>query len=70
MLHLLGSNLWTVDYRYELGTQNAHPGHIVKDSYRRWPERNLTGNAIDFHVLDLGLSFYDTMRHITVSVAP
>ena len=28
----------------------AYPGLIVKDSYWRWPERNLAGNAIDFHV--------------------
>ena len=24
-------------------------GLIAKDSYSRWPERNLAGNAIDFH---------------------
>ncbi len=36
------------------------PGLIVKDSYGRWPERNLTGPAggtIDFHVQVLGLSY-------------
>ena len=43
----------------------AYPGLIVKDSYWRWPERNLAGNAIDFHVQVLGLSFHDAMRHIT-----
>ena len=43
----------------------AFPGLIVKDSYWRWPERNLSGNAIDFHVQVLGLSFHDAMRHIT-----
>jgi hypothetical protein len=43
----------------------AYPGLIVKDSYWRWPERNLTGNAIDFHVQVLGLSFHHAMRHIT-----
>jgi len=58
----------------------AFPGLIVKDSYWRWPgapkpggggpERNLAGNAIDFHVQVLGLSFHDAMRHITGSVAP
>jgi hypothetical protein len=37
----------------------------VKDSYWRWPERNLAGNAIDFHVQVLGLSFHDAMRQIT-----
>ncbi len=43
----------------------AYPGLIVKDSYWRWPERNLAGNAIDFHVQVLGLSFHDAMHHIT-----
>lgn len=42
----------------------AYPGLIVKDSYWRWPERNLAGNAIDFHVQILGLSFHDAMRQI------
>ena len=43
----------------------AHPGLIIKDSYWRWPERNLAGNAIDFHVQVLGLSFHDAMCQIT-----
>ena len=43
----------------------AFPGLIVKDSYWRWPERNLAGNAIDFHIQVLGLSFHDAMRQIT-----
>jgi hypothetical protein len=43
----------------------AYPGLIVKDSYWRWPERNLAGNAIDFCVQVLGLSFHDAMRQIT-----
>ena len=43
----------------------AYPGLIVKDSYWRWPERNLAGNAIDFHVQVLGRSFHDAMRQIT-----
>ena len=43
----------------------TYPGLIVKDSYWRWPERNLAGNAIDFHVQVLGLSFHDAMRHLT-----
>ena len=42
----------------------AYPGLIVKDSYWRWPERNLAGNAIDFHTQVLGLSFHDAMRQI------
>ena len=43
----------------------AFPGLIVKDSYWRWPQRELAGNAIDFFVKVLGLSFADAMRHIT-----
>ena len=43
----------------------AYPGLIVKDSYWRWPERNLAGNAIDFHVQVLRFSFHDAMRAIT-----
>jgi len=38
---------------------------IVKDGYWRWPERNLAGNAIDFHVQILGMSFHDAMQAIT-----
>ena len=43
----------------------SYPGLIVKDSYWRWPERHLAGNAIDFHIQVLGLSFHDAMRLIT-----
>ena len=43
----------------------AYPGLIVKDSYWRWPQRNLAGNAIDFFMRVLGLSFHDAMRQIT-----
>jgi hypothetical protein len=43
----------------------AYPGLLVKDSYWRWPERALAGNAIDFFVQVLGLSFNDAMREIT-----
>lgn len=43
----------------------AYPGLILKDCYWRWPERHLAGNAIDFHVQVLGLSFHAAMRHIT-----
>jgi len=45
----------------------AYPGLIVKDSYWRWPQRNLGGNAIDFFMRVLGLSFHDAMRQITPS---
>jgi hypothetical protein len=42
----------------------AFPGLIVKDSYWRWPQRELAGNTIDFFVKVLGLSFADAMRQI------
>ncbi len=42
-----------------------YPGLIVKDSYWRWPERNLSGNAIDFFVQVAGMSFHDAMCEIT-----
>ncbi|MCI0538116.1 MAG: hypothetical protein L0Z50_23160 [Verrucomicrobiales bacterium] len=45
----------------------AYPGLIVKDSYWRWPERDLAGNAIDFFTQVLGMSFHDAMRQITGS---
>ena len=41
------------------------PGLIVKESYWRWPARNQSGNAIDFHTQILGWSFHDTMRALT-----
>ena len=46
---------------------SAYPGLIGKDSYWRWPERALAGNAIDFCVQVLGLSFHDAMRELTES---
>ena len=46
-------------------TLPAHPGLIVKDSYWRWPERDQAGNAIDFFMRVLGLSFHESMRQIT-----
>ena len=47
---------------YELST---HPGVILKDSYWRWPQRDLAGNTIDLFTQVLGLSFHDAMREIT-----
>ena len=41
-----------------------YKGLIVKDSYWRWPQHNKAGNAIDFFVQVLGLSFNDAMRRI------
>ena len=40
-------------------------GLLLKDSYWRWPERNLSGNTIDFFVQVLGLSFHQAMGQIT-----
>jgi hypothetical protein len=42
----------------------AYPGLLLKECYWRWPERNLAGNAIDFFMRVLGLSFHDAMRQI------
>ena len=43
----------------------THPGLLLKESYWRWPERNLAGNAIDLFVQVFGMSFHDAMRAIT-----
>ena len=43
---------------------SAYPGLRVKDSYWRWPQRNLAGNTIDFFVQVLGLSFHQAMCEI------
>ena len=43
----------------------SHPGLIVKDSYWRWPERDLAGNAIDLFTQVFGMSFHDAMSAIT-----
>lgn len=48
----------------------AYPGLLIKDSYWRWPQRQLAGNAIDFCVKVLGLTFNDAMCQITDSVPP
>lgn len=39
-------------------------GLILKASYWRWPDRDMAGNAIDFYVKVLGLSFNDAMKEI------
>lgn len=43
---------------------SAFPGLILKESYWRWPQHNREGNAIDFCVHVLKLSFHDAMRQI------
>lgn len=46
---------------------SAFPGLILKESYWRWPQHNLEGNAIDFFVHVLKLPFHDAMRQIIES---
>ena len=43
----------------------AYKGLLIKDSYWRWPQRQLAGNTIDLFVQVLGFSFTDAMRRIT-----
>ena len=43
----------------------AYKGLLLKDSFWRWPQRELAGNTIDLFVKVLGLSFNDAMRLIT-----
>ena len=43
---------------------SAFPGLIVKESYWRWPQRDLAGNAIDFFVQVLKMNFHDAIRQI------
>jgi hypothetical protein len=43
----------------------SYKGLVLKASYWRWPDRDLAGNAIDFYVRVLGLSFHDAMKEIT-----
>jgi hypothetical protein len=42
-----------------------YKGILIKASYWRWPERDLAGNAIDFYVKVLGISFHDAMQELT-----
>ena len=46
---------------------SAFPGLILKESYWRWPQRNLQGNAIDFFMRVLGLPFHEAMLQITAA---
>ena len=46
---------------------SSYRGLLLKDSYWRWPQRNLAGNTIDFFVQVLGFSFHQAMREITAS---
>jgi hypothetical protein len=42
-----------------------YQGLLLKASYWRWPDRELAGNAIDFYVKVLGMSFNDAMKELT-----
>ena len=52
----------------ETGAGNFHvldyAGLVVKDSYWRWPEHAMQGNAIDFFVRVLNRSFAQAMNSI------
>jgi hypothetical protein len=41
-----------------------HPGLVIKDSYWRWPEHEIGGNAIDLYTKVLRLGFHDAMREL------
>ena len=43
---------------------HEHPGIVVKHSYWCWPERDISGNTIDFFVDVLELSFNHAMNAI------
>ena len=57
--------LQLVEHEADNFTVPNYPGLILKDSYWRWPERGQAGNAIDFFMRVLGLSFHEAMRQIT-----
>jgi hypothetical protein len=42
----------------------AVQGLLVKASYWRWPDHDRAGNAIDFYIEVLGLSFHDAMKEL------
>jgi hypothetical protein len=42
-----------------------YPGLIVKAGYWRWPERDLSGNAIDFYVQVFRCNFHEAMTELT-----
>jgi hypothetical protein len=45
--------------------RSGHPSAKCHGISRVWPERNQAGNAIDFFMRVLGMSFHDAMRAIT-----
>ena len=44
---------------------SQYPELVIKNSYWIWPEKELSGNTIDFFVKVPGMSFNDTMKHIS-----
>ena len=54
---------------YEAGADNyhlgEHPGIIVKSCFWREPDTDRAGNAIDFFIYVLGMSFNEAMQEIT-----
>lgn len=42
-----------------------YPGLVVRQSYWIWPDREMSGNTIDFFVKALGASFNDAMKQIS-----
>ena len=40
-------------------------GLVLKASFWRWPEQDMSGNSIDFYTKVLKLPFSDAMREIT-----
>ena len=60
-------NLQLVELAADNFELTTYKGLLIKDSYWRWPQRELAGNTIDFFVQVLGLSFHQAMREITAS---
>ena len=46
-----------------------YPGLLFKENYWRWPDRDQSGNAIDFLTQILGLTFSQAMAEITAHQA-
>ena len=45
-----------------------HDGLLVKESFWRWPDRNIQGNAIDYFIQVEGLSFNKAMEIIVAAL--
>ncbi len=42
-----------------------HDDLLIKESFWRWPSKNIQGNAIDFFMKVEGMSFHETMTVLT-----